>query len=124
MDPVRGKQIVTPLINMFLDEAARGGPRHLLDLQDTLLYRYGAEMIRLLEWNDARVLDQKYFGSGGVYLRAFYNWPHVGDEVFVNGVGMEVTVIGLFTFNARPVRMSDIAEDGSDKEDNDEGERL
>jgi hypothetical protein len=124
MDPKRAAQVVTPLVIMFLEEVARGGgARRLLDLQDTLLYRYGADMIRLLAWNDARVLDQKYFGTGGVYLRAHHGWPHVGDEVFVNGVCMVVTVTGLFTFNARAVRMGSHAEESSEEEE-DEGDRL
>ena len=124
MDPHRGKQIVTPLISMFLEESTRNGRRQVLDLQESLLSRYGCDTIRLLQWGDARMLDQRYFSTGGIHMRAFYGWPQIGDVVSIFGVDMIVTTMGLLTFQARALRIDEESEHESETKSEDEGDRL
>lgn len=124
MDPIRGRQIVTPLVSMFLEERTRNGRLNLLELQETLLSRYGTDTVRLLQWGDARMLDQRYFNTGGLHLRSFYGWPQIGDVVCIFGIDMVVTAMGLLTFQARALRVEEESEQESTSEKEDEGDRL
>ena len=125
MDPERGKRVVSRLVVTFLEWHTKHSRYTMDEMLDRLLDSYGLSMLQLLSWNDARVIDQRFYQTGGTLLRSFYGWPNVGSVVSVKGEDFYVTKAGLLTFSASQIGNGTLYdEESSSRDDHTEGDRL